>query len=120
MTTLFVAAILVGLVAAIFLLIVSIDKKQKRMALNQLLHAFHKAGSDQNLTFSSQEILSDSVIGLDGLKRKLFVLEREDGNVYNSLVIELNDVIHCSVKRSTALSIGVSRMERKKNSIFNK
>jgi len=35
-----------------------------------------KLGSIFNLSFSSQEILSNKIIGLDGIKRKLLVAEK--------------------------------------------
>ena len=99
MSTILVAAVLVGIVAAICFLVVSLDKKQKRSAMNQLLFAFHKAGSEHNLTFSSQEMLNDSIIGLDGVRRKLLVLERTAHGVFNSFVIDLNEVKSCLVKK---------------------
>ena len=106
MSTILVAAVLVGIVAAACFLIVRLDKKQKRTAMNQLLHAFHKAGSEHNLTFSSQEILKDSIIGLDGVHRKLLVLERTPHNVFNSFVIDLNEVRSCLVKKEYGTSRG--------------
>ena len=99
MSTLLVAAVLVGLVAAVIFLLVSFDKKQKRNVMNQLLNAFSLTGSEHNMTFSSQEILKDAVIGLDGVHRKLLVMSRKEGNRFNALVIDLKEVKGCSVKK---------------------
>lgn len=99
MSTLFVAAILVGVIAAICLLLVSIDKKQKRNAMNELLRAFHQKGAEYKLSFSSQEILKDTILGLDGMHRKLLVLERAIDKTFSSCVIDLNGVQTCSVKK---------------------
>jgi len=106
MSTIFVAAVLVGIVAAICFLVVRLDKKQRRNALNQLLHAFHKAGSERNLTFSSQEMLKDSIIGLDGVHRKLLVLERTADGVLKSFVIDLNEVKSCAVRKAYGTTSG--------------
>lgn len=109
MSTIIVAAVLVGIVAAICFLVVHLDKKQKRSAMNRLLFAFHKAGSEHNLTFSSQEMLNDSIIGLDGVHRKLLVLERTAHGVFNSFVIDLNEVKSCLVKKAYGTTGGSSQ-----------
>lgn len=99
MSTLLVAAILVGIVAAVILLLVSLDKTQKRKSMNQLLHAFHQKGSEHHLTFSSQELLKSTIIGLDGLHRKLLVLEQWEEGAFSTLLIDLKDVKSCSLKK---------------------
>jgi hypothetical protein len=99
MSTLVVAAVLVGIVAAVIFLLVSIDKKQKRNAMNQLLHAFSQKGSEHGLTFSGQEILKETVIGLDGVQRKMLVLQRRDEKAFDSFIIDLNEVKGCTVKK---------------------
>ena len=67
--------------------------------MNQLLHHFSQTGSQHNLSFSGQEILKDVVIGLDGVHRKLLVMERLPGDAFNSFVIDLNEAKSCSVKK---------------------
>lgn len=99
MSTFFVAAVLVGIVAAICLLVVSLDKKQKRNAMNQLLNNFRQMGFEHNFTFSAQEILQNAIIGLDGVHRKLLVLERSAGNTFHAVIIDLSEVKSCVVKK---------------------
>src|SRR5689334_22737587 len=55
-------------------------------------------GSAFNLSFSSHEILSNKIIGLDGIKRKLLVTEKnsESGRPY---MIELAKVTAITVKK---------------------
>jgi len=57
-----------------------------------------KWGSAFNLSFSSHEILSNKIIGLDGIKRKLLVAEKnnESGSPY---IIELAKVTAITVKK---------------------
>jgi hypothetical protein len=57
-----------------------------------------KWGSAFNLSFSSHEILSDKIIGLDGIKRKILVAEKnnESGRPY---IIELAKVTAITVKK---------------------
>ena len=99
MSTLTVAAILVGIVAALCPLLVIINNKQKRKAMNQLLQQFSQLGTAYHLTFSSQEILKEAVLGLDGIHRKLLVLQRQGKNIFHSVVVDLHEVKECSVKK---------------------
>ena len=57
-----------------------------------------KWGSAFNLSFSSHEILSNKIIGLDGIKRKILVAEKnnESGRPY---IIELTKVTAITVKK---------------------
>jgi hypothetical protein len=98
MSTILVAAILVGSVAAICFFLVSIHNKHKHEAMNQLLNHFSQLGIQNNLSFSSQESLKDCMLGLDGIHRKMLVVKREDG-IFGSFIIDLNEVNNCSVKK---------------------
>lgn len=98
MPTLFVASILVGSVAAICLLLVSVHNKDKREAMHDLLKHFSLLGTKNNLNFSSQEVLNNSVLGLDGVSRKILVVIKED-DTYSSFVIDLNEIQSCTVKK---------------------
>jgi hypothetical protein len=94
-------------VAAVFLLVtvaggwllVQRNQQQKRKAMHQFLQQFSLLGSVYHLTFSGQEILSDSILGLDGIQRKLLVLQKQSPHTFRSMVIALNDVQECSVRK---------------------
>ena len=88
MSTILVAAILVGSVVAICFLLISIHNKHKREAMNNLLKHFSQLGTENNLSFSSQEMLNNCVLGLDGINRKILVVTKED-NFYGSFIIDL-------------------------------
>jgi hypothetical protein len=98
MSTILVAVILVGSVAAICLLLIRIHNKHKREAMNNLLKHFSQLGTENNLNFSSQEVLNNCILGLDGINRKILVATKEDG-FYSSFIIDLNDVKSCTVKK---------------------
>jgi hypothetical protein len=55
-------------------------------------------GSSFGLSFSCQEVLSDSIIGLDGLKRKLLIAKKEDA-LRSIHLIDLGLVRSISVKK---------------------
>lgn len=98
MSSLIIAAILLGFVAAICLLLIGIHKKNKQEAMNKLLNQFNQLATENNLRFSSQEILNHLVLGLDGINRKILVVTVEDKN-YRSFLIDMREVKNCSVKK---------------------
>lgn len=98
MSSLGIAGLLVGFIAAICFLLINIHKKHTREAMNKMLKRFSQLATENNLSFSSQEILKDSVIGLDGIQRKILVLITEDDD-YSWLIIDLHEVKSCSVKK---------------------
>ena len=57
-----------------------------------------KLGSTFNLSFSSQDILSNKIIGLDGIKRKLLVAEKNN-ELNPPYIIELAKVTAITVKK---------------------
>lgn len=99
MSAILVAAILVGSVIIICFLLISIHNKHKREAMNNLLKYFSQLGTENNLNFSSQEVLNNSVLGLDGVNRKILVVTKEDG-FYTSFIIDLSEVKICTVKKN--------------------
>src|SRR5579875_2921284 len=98
MSTLLIAAIIIGSIAAICFVLVSIHNKHKREAMNELLKNFHESGTENGLRFSSQEVLKNSILVLDGVHRKLLVMTQKD-NAHVSFLINLNEVKNCSVKK---------------------
>jgi len=76
-----------------------------------MLSFFKVAGTAHNLSFTGQEILRDKVIGLDGPKRKLLIVE-ENTEEYDTRIIYLDEVVACKVKKVYA---AINSHEYKKN-----
>lgn len=55
-------------------------------------------GSKFSLSFSSHEVLGNRIMGLDGIKKKLLVLEQTDGQNH-SYIIDLDEAKAISVKK---------------------
>ena len=98
MSTLIVVAVLIAAIIAICMLLLSIANKQKNKRMNKILKQFSQLGTHYNLSFSSQEVLSNVIIGLDGINRKILILEVIDTS-FNDHIIDLNEVKHCTVKK---------------------
>ena len=55
-----------------------------------------REGAANNLIFCSQEMLQNKVIGIDGIHRKILIVEKIK-NKYNSSLISLNEVQNCKL-----------------------
>ena len=98
MSNIIVAVIIVASVILVCLLLAGVHNKQKRKAMNELLNYFRQAGTENNFSFSSEEVLHNSVLGLDGVHRKLLLVIR-DGSLFKSSVIDVNNIQSCTVKK---------------------
>jgi hypothetical protein len=98
MSSIFMALIIIGSVAAITLVLISINNKHQKRKREKLLHRFSQTGTENNMAFTSQEILQDAIIGLDGLNKKLLILESNENDI-TWTVINLEEVKACNVKK---------------------
>lgn len=95
MSTVFITLILFSLVVLIFRSLTFFIKTDKKKRENLFLR-LSQEGTANNLTFCSQEILQNKVIGIDGIRRRIMILERIK-NKYNCSVISLDEVQNCEV-----------------------
>jgi hypothetical protein len=118
MSTIIVAAVLILVIISICLILISLNNKDRQKTTTELLTHFSKLGTENNLSFSSQEILQNSIIGLDGIQRKLLILKKNDKNKYDSLVLDLNDMKSCSKKKIyRSVNVGIGKKEKFENQI---
>jgi len=64
----------------------------------QLLIVFNRLGSLYYLSFTSQEIFHNKIIGLDGLRRKILIIE-DCNHRYDFRFIDLCEVKACKLKK---------------------
>ena len=67
-------------------------KREKEKLFSRL----SKEGDTNGLTFCSQEFLVNKLIGIDGIHRKILILEK-DKTGYTSSIISLDEINHCQV-----------------------
>ncbi len=95
--------ILLAVVSLFYVLIPFFSSTSKRRKEN-LFRNLGRQGADNNLTFCSQEILQNKVIGIDGIHRKIMILEKKKDGYYSS-IISLDEVHDCQlVTRSGSLN----------------
>ncbi|MEO5946425.1 MAG: hypothetical protein ABIP79_06375 [Chitinophagaceae bacterium] len=103
MSTIIVAIILIAGIAGFCMLLVANERKRTNRSMNLLLIQFSQAAIRHNLFVSKQEIINDSIIGLDGINRKLLVVYKNDDNIYDEVIINLEDVKQITVESVSAI-----------------
>jgi len=98
MSHLSIALIIVLTIIIISLILIIMHNYQLKTRENSMLSFVKKVALVHNLSFSGQEILRDMVIGLDGPKREVLIVEEKNKN-YNSHIIDLAEVNTCKVKK---------------------
>lgn len=99
MSTTMIAIILLASLAGIICALVYTHQQHKRKERAKLLHQFSLSGTTYGLSFSSQELLHNSIIGLDGIRRKLlYIKAREDQ--WTRLLIDLEQIKTCTLKKT--------------------
>ncbi len=98
MSAIVVTLIVLLCLATTNIVVNTIYKKYKGGAMKKLLMYFSEEGIRNDLSFSSQLILKDCIIGLDGINRKFLIAKQEDGAL-SSFLIDLNDIKTCTVKK---------------------
>lgn len=98
----FMSAIIMGTTlifgtAIIIIFFIFLNGKKKKNRQKILLNIFNQAGADKGVVFSSQEILKDKIIGVDGIHHKLLIFNCNNSHV--AAKIKLEDVISCSFKK---------------------
>jgi hypothetical protein len=83
---------------------------QLKTRKRSLLSFFSHTAALHNISFTSQEILRDMALGLDGPKRKVLVVE-EKGETFDTHIIDLTQVNTCKVKKIYA-AIDINKYKR--------
>jgi hypothetical protein len=97
MSTTIIALLLVSGIIVISLIFSFMSNQESKKRMHKMLFTFSELGTQYNLSFTSQEVLKQRIIGLDGLNRKLLLLAEENGK-YDWDIIDLNEVKSCTVK----------------------
>lgn len=93
MSTVIISGIFVAAIVIIFVAFSAINKRNIKKKKDKLLIQFSLAGSSNGLSFSSQEILRNKIIGLDGIQRKFVMVNEKE----ECKVVALDEVKKCEV-----------------------
>lgn len=81
----------------LFTLAFLFDRLNKQKT-RKMLHRFTTLGAQQDLSFTSLEILGNKVIGIDAPKGQLMFIEKK-GSGFNWLVVDLSQVNACRITK---------------------
>ena len=95
MSTLIVSLIIIGVVLLLVMGFSLLNKRNKKAKEQKFVDLFNSTGVEHGLSFSSQEILRNKIIGLDGINRKFVVVNENE----QSRVIDLDDVAKCFMEK---------------------
>jgi hypothetical protein len=97
MSTIITALLIVIGAVCIPLIFILINKKKSRKLNKEYFKLLYQEGEKHGLSFSSQQLLKNKIIGLDGTKEALLILDLE--NAGNVICIPLSMVKNCSVEK---------------------
>lgn len=98
------------LFATVITQVVTLFIKKRNNKKEQLFLRLSKEGSANDLVFCSQEVLCDKVMGIDGIHRKVMILEKVDRK-YKTSVLCLDDMQSCQLKKSFGLTNNLNKIE---------
>ena len=99
MSILIIAVVVLAIIAAVWLMTISINHNQKQKEQARMLKQFNRLAAAQRINLSSQEVLNGTIMGLDGLQRKLLVMKKRGRGTSLSKLIDLSEVTRCSAVR---------------------
>lgn len=98
MSHLIIALVILLTIIIIPLMLIIMNNYQLKKDNEKMLVFFSNLGAIYNLSFTGQEILQDKIIGLDGPRKKILVVEQQHKK-YHSHLIDLYEVRSCKVKK---------------------
>jgi hypothetical protein len=111
-----IALVLVVSLAGIIGALIYIHRQHTRKEKDRLLRQFSLLGTTYALSFSSQELLTHSILGLDGIRRKLLYIEAK-GETCAHKLIDLEEVKSCSIQKIYQGKIPSASKERAESQV---
>jgi hypothetical protein len=97
MSTILTAAIVILSTIGITMFFIAVNKRNHNKRTKALLTFFNQSGTDTGLAFSSQEVLKNMIIGLDGLHQTLSIFKFLDSD--KVMHLQLATVKSCTLKK---------------------
>ena len=109
MTMMIIAFIVLASIVILFSLFVFMSHQDLKKKQAVFLLQFSKLGSRYGMSFTSQEVLPQRIIGLDGILHKILVFET-GGESIDWYLINLKEVKACMLKKIPS-SISLSQLD---------
>lgn len=99
MTITMVVLLSMATISLLVLITISIQHNRKQKNIYLFMQEFKRLRASCNLTLSSQVVLDESILGLDGPQRKLLFLEKITGTRAKAKLIDLAGVTSCLLEK---------------------
>lgn len=96
MSTIITSLIIIALIVAIVFVFKMINKIHLKKVKDKLISSLSHAGTKHELSFTSQELLRDKVIGVDGIHRKFVVVNEQE----ECIIVNLEEVKNCRFQKN--------------------
>jgi len=98
MYSILISVVIVSILIIVFKSLVSINNRDRKNKMSDLVHRFEMLGKEFNLNIYKKEILQHFIIGLDELRKKLFVFKNVQDK-YDFIIVNLKDMRSCIKKK---------------------
>jgi hypothetical protein len=98
MYSILISIVIITILIVIFKTLISINNRDRKDKMSELVHRFDILGKEYNLNIYKKEILQHFIIGLDELRKKLFVFKSLQDK-YDFVIVNLRDMRSCLKKR---------------------
>jgi uncharacterized protein YpmB len=119
MYSILISILIITILIVVFKTLVSINNRDRKDQLNDLVHRFDILEKEYNLDLYKKEILQYFIIGLDELKRKLFVFKSLQDK-YDFIIVNLKDLKGCSKKKIYKTSLMQATMNKRPEKYLDK
>ena len=116
MYSILISIVIITILIVIFKTLVSINNRDRKDKMNDLVHRFDILGKEYNLNICKKEILQHFIIGLDELRKKLFVFKNLQDK-YDFVIVNLKDMGSCSKKKIYRSSMSAAHEEQEARQI---
>lgn len=96
MSTIITSLIIILLIITVVFVFKLVNKIHTKKIKDKLVSSLSHAGTKHGLSFTSQELLRDKVIGVDGINRKFVVVNEKDADI----LVDLQEVKSCHLQKS--------------------
>ena len=103
----------------IFKTLISINNRDRKDKMSDLVHRFDILEKEYNLNIYKKEILQHFIIGLDELRKKLFVFKNLQDK-YDFVIVHLEDMGGCSKKKIYRSSMSQTTRNRRPDKYLDK
>jgi hypothetical protein len=119
MDSVIISIVIITILIIVFKTLVSINNRDRKEKMSDLVHRFDILEKEYNLNIYKKEILQDFIVGLDKLRKKLFIFKKALDK-YDFMIVNIKDLKFCSKKKIYNSSMVQSTRNRRPDKYLDK